>query len=115
VNPRHKREARTVQDLQRDGSAPKGSLLEHIAPVGSGGKPQRRRLTMPQEQLYDEIVNAPDEVFGERQARKENGRKIRMGANLDARVEEFLTENRAITQSRLFEFAVHRLLTELGY
>lgn len=105
---------RTVGDVLRRKDLPEGSLA---AIVASTQRPtnRRRKFTPPQEAVYEELLYLADDIFGDRPARTSNGDHVRLGKSLRERMEQFMADHPVVNKSRLYEFALHRLLLELGY
>lgn len=71
-----------------------------------------RRLTEEQEGLLAQILLSPKDAFGARdRTRKLN---LRLGKSVRERMEAFLDRNPRVEQSLFVEFAIHRLLEDLG-
>ncbi|TAM91475.1 hypothetical protein EPN42_03600 [bacterium] len=91
-----------------------GSLLAHVVATNPKvlTRPHRTR-TIAQQMLFDEMMRIPRSFFGERD-RSKSALRVRLGDEIGARVDALLEANPALSTTHLVEYALHRLLEELG-
>lgn len=104
---------RTIED-EVDHPRREGSMLDFAIKtnpdLANFRKPHRRNVK--EQVLYEAILATPREFFGEH---PQTGQvKFRPGTKLEERLENFLAANPHVPKNHFIEYAVHRLLKDLG-
>jgi len=110
-----KRGARSIADELASGANLQGSLLGHLVeqnPDLKKGARTKRVRNADQELLYNDMIRTPRDFFGNH-SRKSSGTNIRLGEKTEARVAPLIEDSR-LSLTHLIEFALHRLLEDLG-
>ncbi|MHB8139678.1 MAG: hypothetical protein ACYDHD_00225 [Vulcanimicrobiaceae bacterium] len=91
------------------------SMLAHLVktnPNVQRSRPQRQR-SIDQQMVFDTLLRTPREFFGSRD-RNKTAIRTRLGDALEQRLMAFLGDNPAVSWNHFVEYALHRLLEDLG-